>query len=64
MGPRDSIGGEEKGLDAGFILEQEPSRLDMGSDGKRRVKEDGSLTNGESWGWSLGGRPDQAGFVK
>lgn len=28
------------------------------------VKEDGSLTNGESWGWSFGGRPEQVGFVK
>lgn len=53
-GQNDVIGGEEKGLDSRYILKQELSGLDMGSDGKRGVKEGGfgSPTNGEYWVWS------------
>ena len=66
MSESEVIGGEEKSLDSGFILKEEPSGLDIGCDGKRGVKEDGSLTNGEYWGWSsFGRRPgEQFGFVK
>lgn len=67
-GQNNVIGGEEKGLDSRYILEEELSRLDMGCDKKRGVKEDGVYrpTNGEYWGWSLfGGRPEvQFGSVK
>lgn len=67
-GQNNVIGGEEKGLDSRYILEEELSGLDMGYDEKRGVKEGGVRrpTHGEYWGWSLfGGRPVvQFGSVK